>query len=62
MTAEAVDLSLSLQALLSGRIEASKLRLVRPFLILDLSKPLQNRLPPRPGERHVHHRGGSIEP
>ncbi len=46
MTAEAVDLSLSLQALLSGRIEASKLRLVRPFLILDLSKPLQNRLPP----------------
>ncbi len=45
LTAEAVDLTLSLQALLSGRIEASKLRLVRPFLLLDLSKPLQNRLP-----------------
>ncbi len=40
MTAEAVDLSLSLQALLSGRVEASRLKLVHPFLIVDLSKPL----------------------
>jgi uncharacterized protein involved in outer membrane biogenesis len=39
MTAEAVDLSLSLQALLSGRVEASRLKLVHPFLIVDLSKP-----------------------
>lgn len=43
MTAEAVDLTLSLQALLSGRVEASKLRLINPFVILDLSKPLQPR-------------------
>ena len=41
MTADAVDLTLSLQALLSGRVEASKLKLVKPFVILDLSKPLQ---------------------
>jgi len=41
MTAEAVDLVLSLQGLLSGRVEASKLKLVNPFLVLDLSKPLQ---------------------
>ncbi len=41
MSAEAVDLTLSLQGLLSGRVEASKLKLVNPFLILDLSKPLQ---------------------
>ena len=42
MTAEAVDLTLSLQALLSGRVEASKLKFLNPFLILDLSKPLQS--------------------
>src|SRR5208282_4914863 len=30
MTASAVDISLSLQAILGGRIEASKLKLVRP--------------------------------
>jgi uncharacterized protein involved in outer membrane biogenesis len=46
MTAEAVDLTLSLQALLAGRIEASRLKLVRPFLIVDFSKPLQNEPPP----------------
>jgi uncharacterized protein involved in outer membrane biogenesis len=46
MTAEAVDLSLSLQALLAGRIEASRLRLVKPFLIVDFSKPLQRQSPP----------------
>ena len=40
MSAEAVDLTLSLQGLLSGRVEASKLKLVSPFLILDLSKPI----------------------
>ncbi len=45
MSAEAVDLTLSLQGLLSGRVEASKLKLVSPFLILDLSKPLQSALP-----------------
>ncbi len=38
MTAEAVELTLSLQAALSGRIEASKLKLLNPFVILDLSK------------------------
>ena len=42
MTAEAVELTLSLQALLSGRVEASKLKILNPFLILDLSKPLQS--------------------
>ena len=42
MSAEAVDLTLSLQGLLSGRVEASRLKLVSPFLILDLSKPLQS--------------------
>ena len=42
MTAEAVDLTLSLQGLLSGRVEASKLKFLNPFLILDLSKPLQS--------------------
>ena len=41
MSAEAVDLTLSLQGLLSGRVEASKLKFLNPFLILDLSKPLQ---------------------
>jgi uncharacterized protein involved in outer membrane biogenesis len=46
MTADAVDLSLSLQAVLAGRIEASRLKLVRPFLIVDFSKPLQKGLPP----------------
>ncbi len=46
MSAEAVDLTLSLQGLLSGRIEASKLKLVSPFLILDLSKPLQSAAAP----------------
>jgi hypothetical protein len=39
-TAEAVDLTLSLQALLGGRIEASRLKLVRPVFALDFSKPL----------------------
>ncbi len=42
MTAEAVDLTLSLQAMFSGRLEASQLKLVNPFLILDLSKPLKS--------------------
>ena len=46
MSAEAVDLTLSLQGLLSGRVEASKLKLVSPFLILDLSKPLQSAAAP----------------
>jgi uncharacterized protein involved in outer membrane biogenesis len=48
MTADAVDLSLSLQALLAGRIEASRLKLVRPFLVVDFSKPLQKQRPPAP--------------
>ena len=46
MSAEAVDLTLSLQGLLSGRFEASKLKLVSPFLILDLSKPLKSAAAP----------------
>jgi hypothetical protein len=46
MTAEAVDLSLSLQALSSGRLEASRLKLLNPFLVIDLSKPLQSRSQP----------------
>lgn len=41
ISAEAVDLSLSLQALLAGRVEANRLKLLQPVLILDLSKPLQ---------------------
>ena len=49
MTAEAVDLTLSLQGLLSGRIETSKLKFLNPFLILDLSKPLQSGSAPREG-------------
>ncbi len=42
MTAEAVDLTLSLQSLFDGRLEASRLKLLNPFLILDLSKPLKS--------------------
>ncbi len=38
-TAEAVDISLSLPGLLSGRAEANRLKLVRPILTLDFSKP-----------------------
>lgn len=38
LTAEAVDVSMALQPLLSGRFEASKLTLVRPELTVDLSK------------------------
>ncbi|MGA7325040.1 MAG: AsmA family protein [Rhodomicrobium sp.] len=39
LTADAVDLTLSLQALFAGQVEASKLRLVRPSLTVDFSKP-----------------------
>ena len=39
VTASAVDISLSLQAILGGRLEASKLKLVRPELTLDFTKP-----------------------
>ncbi len=39
MTASAVDISLSLQAILGGRLEASKLKLVHPELTLDFTKP-----------------------
>ncbi len=39
MTADAVDLTLSLQALLGGRLEASKLKLLRPAVTVDFSKP-----------------------
>jgi uncharacterized protein involved in outer membrane biogenesis len=48
VTADAVDISLTLQALLGGRIEAGKVRLVRPSLTLDLARPLQ--APGRPAE------------
>jgi uncharacterized protein involved in outer membrane biogenesis len=41
VTADAVDVSLSLQALLGGRIEAGKVKLVRPSLTLDFARPLQ---------------------
>ena len=40
MTAELVDLLVSLGALLQGKIEAGKVRLVRPVLMVDFSKPL----------------------
>jgi hypothetical protein len=36
LTAEAVDVSLSLQALLAGRVEANSVKLVHPTLMLDL--------------------------
>ncbi len=49
MTAEAVDLTLSLQALLNGGVEASRLKLLNPFLILDLSKPLRRDATPAKG-------------
>lgn len=39
ITAEAVDVALSLQGLLGGRIEANNVKLLRPALQLDLSKP-----------------------
>ncbi len=48
LSADAVDLSLSLQALLAGRIEASRLKLVRPFLVLDWGKPIERQ--PRPAQ------------
>ena len=47
MTAEAVDLTLSLQALFNGQVEASRLKLLNPFLILDLSKPLKSSSAPK---------------
>ncbi len=50
MTAEAIDLFLSLKALLSGRLETSKLKLVRPVLALDFSKPIRSlESPPEAG-------------
>ncbi len=39
VTADAVDLSLSLQALFDGKLEAGKFKLVHPSLALDASKP-----------------------
>jgi uncharacterized protein involved in outer membrane biogenesis len=48
LRADAVDLSLSLQSLLAGRIEASRLKLVRPFLVLDWSKPIRSQ--PQPAQ------------
>ncbi len=39
LTAESVDLNLSLQALVSGRIEAGSVRLVRPAVTLDFARP-----------------------
>lgn len=39
LTAEAVDVSLALQPLLSGRLEANRLTLVRPVLTVDLTRP-----------------------
>jgi uncharacterized protein involved in outer membrane biogenesis len=41
LTADAIDVSLSLQGLLGGRLEAGKVKLVRPSLTLDFAKPLQ---------------------
>jgi uncharacterized protein involved in outer membrane biogenesis len=43
MTADSVDLLLSLGGLLGGRIEAGNVRLVRPVLTVDFSKPLSSR-------------------
>ena len=39
LTASAADISLSLEALLGGRLDASHLKLVHPVLMLDFSKP-----------------------
>jgi uncharacterized protein involved in outer membrane biogenesis len=41
LTADSIDVSLSLQALLGGRVEAGKIKLVRPSLTLDFAKPPQ---------------------
>jgi uncharacterized protein involved in outer membrane biogenesis len=46
LTADAIDISLSLQSLLGGRLEAGKVKLVRPSLTLDFAKPLQKQGPP----------------
>ncbi len=68
MTASAVDVSLSLGALLSGRLDASQLKLVHPILTLDFSKPMGGRdpagedgaLPFAAGVRNVEIDGGRI--
>jgi uncharacterized protein involved in outer membrane biogenesis len=42
LTADSVDLVLSLPSLLGGRIEAGKARLVRPVLTVDFARPLSS--------------------
>ncbi len=64
--ASAVDVSLSLEALFSGRLDASQLKLVRPTLTLDFSKPFAEAdaaaggLPIAAGVRSVEIEGGRI--
>ncbi|MGO9362046.1 MAG: AsmA family protein, partial [Rhodomicrobium sp.] len=68
LTAAAVDVSLSLEALFSGRLDAGKLRLVHPVLTLDFSKPFaepdadaeDGALPFTAGVRNVEIEGGRI--
>ncbi len=48
LSAAAADVSLSLESLFSGRLDASQLKLVRPVLILDFSKRFT-----RPGEAYT---------
>ncbi|MGO9362725.1 MAG: AsmA family protein [Rhodomicrobium sp.] len=68
MTAAAVDVSLSLDALFGGRLDAGKLRLVHPVLTLDFSRPMAEpaaaaeagALPFTAGVRNVEIEGGRI--
>ena len=67
MTAAAVDVSLSLEALFSGRLDAGSLRLVHPALTLDFSKPFAEQdapedsaLPFAAGLRNVEIEAGRV--
>jgi uncharacterized protein involved in outer membrane biogenesis len=60
MKASAVDVSLSLEALLSGRLDASQLKLVRPALSLDFSKSFAEADAAPAGVRNVDIEDGSI--
>jgi len=50
LRAEAAELTLSLQALLGGKLEASRLRLIQPVISFDFSKPVfRQSMPARAG-------------
>lgn len=67
LTAGGVDVSLSLEALFGGRIDASRLRLVHPVLTFDFSKPflepaagLEDALPFTAGVKNIEIEGGRV--